>query len=304
MLTLASCAPQAFVVNPEMRAPSKSGLNLSGKSMAVVYLTDGNPRDTTFNSFFTTGFATRLEEDYFGGNQEVDLLKMKYHRGGDYASKDSLVNLVMDSGKDVVFLFERPAFGSPTVSEPMKVTDRNLPADSAYVSTVKIPFTTKVYVYDSMNKEDKVLAYSGSKDISVNAYGNGKASKAELALSAWTGMGPGAEAAGYKAAESFVSIWKGDAFQVIYYDWGEGAWEKGAEYAYSFKWKDAVAQWLKLVNHRNAEKRACACYNIGLGCFMMGQPELALEWLDRSDKEHPVSLTKSLRTKIKTYSGR
>ena len=44
LFALVSCAPQAFVVSPEMRGPSKSGLNLAGKSLAVVYLTDGNPR--------------------------------------------------------------------------------------------------------------------------------------------------------------------------------------------------------------------------------------------------------------------
>ncbi len=40
LLTLASCAPQAFLIKPEMRAASKSGLNFNGKSMAVVYITD------------------------------------------------------------------------------------------------------------------------------------------------------------------------------------------------------------------------------------------------------------------------
>ena len=47
---VSSCAPQAFVVSPEMRGPSKSGLDLAGKSIGVVYLTDGNPRDEAFNA--------------------------------------------------------------------------------------------------------------------------------------------------------------------------------------------------------------------------------------------------------------
>ena len=73
LMALASCAPQAFVVRSEMRGPSKSGLSLAGKSMAVVYLTDGNPRDTLFNASAAGGFASRLEEEYFGGEREIEL---------------------------------------------------------------------------------------------------------------------------------------------------------------------------------------------------------------------------------------
>ena len=61
---------------------------------------------------------------------------------------------------------------------------------------------------------------------------------------------------------------------------------------------------MNLLDTNNPEKKACACYNIALGCFMMGQPALALEWLDRSDSETPISLSKELRTKIKEYTGK
>ena len=48
LLALVSCAPQAFVIRPEMRTASKSGLNLMGKSMGVVYLTG---KETAVNEF-------------------------------------------------------------------------------------------------------------------------------------------------------------------------------------------------------------------------------------------------------------
>ena len=91
---------------------------------------------------------------------------------------------------------------------------------------------------------------------------------------------------------------------VIYYDGAERAWNKGAEYAYDFKWKEAIEQWMTLLQSNGKEKKACAAYNIALGCFMCGQPDLALEWLDRSDSYEPVSLSKSLRIKIKQYTGK
>ena len=90
LFALVSCAPQAFVVSPEMRGPSKSGLNLAGKSLAVVYLTDGNPRGEAFNASAAGGFATRLEEDYFGGNREVELFTARGGEGVDSYGKGQL----------------------------------------------------------------------------------------------------------------------------------------------------------------------------------------------------------------------
>ena len=40
-------------------------------------------------------------------------------------------------------------------------------------------------------------------------------------------------------------------------------------------------------------------YDLALGCFMEGQYQLALEWLDRSDADMPVYVSKDLRSKIK-----
>ena len=304
VLAFSSCAPQAFVINPQMRAASKSGLNLSGKSMAVVYVGGNESRDALFNASIANGFASRLEEDYFGGKEVIGVFKMDLKKNADYSSKDSLVNLVMDTGKDVVFLFDSPELGVPVISDPAKVSGTSLPADSSYLSSVSIPFVTKLYVYDSMDKSDKVRAYVGKKEIKPDLYSDGKTSKQALALSVWNKIAPAAEVAGYQAAASFMSTWKEDNFLVIYYDGAEKAWDRGAEQAYAFQWKEAISSWMTLLKNRNKEKRACASYNIALGCFLSGQPDLALEWLDRSDQDTPVSLSKDLRAKIKEYTGR
>ena len=91
---------------------------------------------------------------------------------------------------------------------------------------------------------------------------------------------------------------------VIYYDGAERAWNDAASHAYSFEWDKAIEKWLTLVGSKSAEKRACAAYDIALGCFMSGQPDLAIEWLDRSDKEMPINIARDLRKKIKQYTGR
>ena len=304
LLALASCAPQAFVIRPEMRGASKSGLNLNGKSMAVVYLTGNENNVNAFNASLAEGFASRLEDDYFGGNREIELFKMPYEKGAVYSSKDTLVNLVLESGKDVVFLFDLPEVGSPIVNEPTKITGKKMPADSAYSSNVALPFSTKVYVYDSMNKKDEVLGFTGSKSTATEVFSDGRTPKEKIAQASLKDIPKMADRAGYQAAGSFLSTWEQDTFFVIYYDGAEKAWNEAANHAYSFEWDKAIEKWLTLVDNKNAENRAGAAYNIALGCFMSGQPGLAMEWLDRSDKEMPVSLSKQLREKIKQYAGR
>jgi hypothetical protein len=304
MLALSSCGPQAFLVSPEMRGPSKSGLNLAGKSIAVVYLVNNSARDTSFSSCLATGFASHLEEDYFGGEQTIELFTLPLIKGADYSSKDSLVNLVMDTGKDVVFLFDTPEFGTPVAENPKKLVGSSLPKDSAYVSTVSVPFVTKLYVYDSMNKNDKVLGFSGNKEMKPSVYCAEGTGKDALESAVWNSIANSATVAGYQAANSFLSTWQQEHFYVVYYDPGESAWDKASTYAYRYKWKEAILEWYKLLDTVCGEKKACACYNIGLACFMLGQPALALEWLDRSDAETPISITKELRNKIKEYSSR
>jgi hypothetical protein len=301
---LASCAPQALLVESEMRGPSVSGLNLARKTMGIVYLYGSDPRDSSFNRAFSSGFAAALEHDYFNGEQVIDLYSIQAEEGADYTQKDSMVNLVMDLDKDVVFLIDKPSFGNVSFSEPVKNSFAGAhSADSAYISTAKFPFDIKVYVYDTQNQQDKVFGFAGEKNLTVDVYSRKNATNGELLRKLWSSTESVAENAGEIAAKSFQSTWRQGEYYVIYYDMAEEAWISGADHANAFKWKEAIDDWIPLTKSSSREKRACAAYNIGLACFMLGQPELALEWLDRSDSEEPVSLSTSLREQIKEYTG-
>lgn len=300
----AACAPQALLVESEMRGPSASGLNLSRKTMGIVYLYGTDARDSSFNRAFASGFASTLEKDYFGGNQEIDLYSIQYEKEADYTQKDSMVNLAMDVDRDVIFLIDKPGFGQVSYETTAKISDGSRrSSDSSYITPANIPFDTKIYVYDTQNKEDKVFGFAGNKTLEPSVYSNGKASGDQLDSLLWKNIAGVAESAGNLAAQSFVSRWENDEFYLIYYAGSEQAWISGAEHASSFKWKEALDDWIPLLKNKSNEKKACAAYNIGLACFMLGQPKLAIEWLDRSDSYEPVSLSTRLRQQIEYYSG-
>ncbi len=288
-----SCAPQAFSLNMEMRHPSKAGIDLTGKSIAVVCLEDNTGKDSVFNSYLVSGFASALEREYFSGEKAVNVYSMKKNPSGNYGTADSLVNIVMSTGDDVVFLFDAPDFGNVSVSEK-----EYSPADTAVYYNASVPLTLTLYAYDSMGKVDTVYTWRGSRNLSGSLAADVYTSSADVADMLWPKLALQAEQAGTLSSKIFMPTWKSEQYTVIYFDSPE-AWDTASEAAYNFRWHDAVESWMTLVDTNNLMRRSCAEYNIALGCYMMGDNELALKWLDRSDADYPVSLSSGLRKRIK-----
>ena len=55
---------------------------------------------------------------------------------------------------------------------------------------------------------------------------------------------------------------------------------------------------MELAQHRDFLQASCAQYDTALACYMMRQYDLALEWLDLSDKTQVISLSEGLRKRI------
>lgn len=289
---LYSCDPQAFSMNVEMRYPSKSGLDLAGKSIAVVYLEDDARRDSVFNEYLANGFASSLEKEYFGGEQAVSLYRLGKKTGADYASVDSLASLVMSTGDDVVFLFDAPEFGDVSVSDVQP-----MPGDTAVFYSTSVPLKIKLYAYDSMGKKDTVWMWNGSRNIVQKVAADVYTSRADVPAMLWPALSTAGKTVGEKSAQIFFPEWKSEQYTLVYFDSPE-AWNTASEAAYNFKWKEAMTAWMTLVDTNNLTKRSCAEYNIALACYMLGDNDLALKWLDMSDQDYPISLSSGLRKRI------
>lgn len=285
---LTSCDPQAFSMNIEMRYPSKSGIDLTGKSVAVVYLEDGAGKDSVFSRNMADSFAASLEKEYFGGETSVPLYRIEKTGNGNYASVDSLSRLVMSTGEDVIFLFERPHFGEAVVEQ-----NSIAPTDTSLSYVVKVPMKMNLYAYDSMGKVDTVYTWSGSRTlnaaVSTDAYTDPKEK-------AWGALSMQGQKIGEMSSRIFMPEWKAEQYTFIYFE--SDGWDAASQAAYSYKWKEAIEEWMKLLETNNTLKRSCAEFNIATACYMLGDNELALKWLDRSDEDYPVSLSSGLRKRI------
>ena len=75
-------------------------------------------------------------------------------------------------------------------------------------------------------------------------------------------------------------------------------WYKAMEYADALQWKPAIDIWLELLDTNDLLKRSCAAYNLALATYMLGDYDLALLWLDRSDADNRLPMSETLRKRI------
>lgn len=263
-LSLVSCSPTAYTMYLQSRQPSDSGVDMDGKTMAIVYLENGSAQDSLFNNCVADGFASGLEKEYFGGETAVDIFSIVSQ--DDYSSKDSLMRLLLDMDVDIVFMVDRPVF-SDTLS-----------------STGKTKVASHLFVYDSMDKKDEVRMLNAAYNMSSMDVNSAtfpvEAQKMGLAFS-----------------KKFINTWADEYATVIYYD--SEKWTDALAYAADLEWDKAADKWLKIVSTaKSPVAKSCACYNLALACYMQKEYSLAIEWLDQSDKLNPLTVGKNLRKRI------
>ena len=262
-LALAACSPNVYMMSLESRSPSLAGLDLAGKSMAVIYLESPDGCDSLFNNRVADALAYTLEQDYFDGEEAVGVYNLVKDPDGDYATRDTASQYVMLLDSDVVMIIDTP--------ETAQVNSQGL-----------LPTVNRVYVYDSLGGEVDDIS-----SLSCTAYPK-SLTDASKAVNVGASLGA-----------SLVSQWKEEVFNVLYFeDALGGPWVKAISKAEQMQWPDAMIIWMDLVMNKNNIKASAARYNLALGCYVMEQYDLALEWLDSSDKLYPISISKSLRTLI------
>ena len=291
-LALAACSPQTLTLSVDMRHPSKSGIDLSRKSMSIVYMDDGTA-DSSFSNGVASSLARSLEEDYFAGREAIGVYKIP----ADSVSLDLMHRLVMDTGDDVVFLLGPPAFGEVALSENAAVQN-SVSVDSAFVAQAQIPYNARLFVYDSMDKQDRLQMFRGSSILRTQVFNNGVTAKDFLKEKALTVKEAGADLVGKQISNRFVPTWKTEGYSLYYFEGWDEDWVAAALQAYEMNWKKAADIWMKKVNENSYTKRACACYNTALAFYMMGDLNLATKWLDRADQYGTPGLSPGLRKRI------
>lgn len=146
LLPMVACGPSMYTMEVEMRSPSASGYDFTGRSIGIVYVHGAQPGDSTLCAGLADQLAAGLEIAYNDGETVIPFYTLPYSQGADYAAKDTLVNYMVALDHDVLFL----------------ISGADVQAGTADVSVLDaMDKTEKVHTYQSVsNQIDLGLQFS------------------------------------------------------------------------------------------------------------------------------------------------
>ncbi len=147
-----------------------------------------------------------------------------------------------------------------------------------------------------MDKSGNVRTFAGSSTARPDVYSDGASDSSAMIGKAYVALDAEGFAAGEAVAETFAPQWKREQYTLTYFD--SSRWYDALSKASDYDWKGAVDVWISLLESKDMLKRSCAEYNIAIACLMLGDAELAIEWLDRSDADCKLPMSEALRKRI------
>ena len=173
----ASCAPARYMLDAEMRYTSRAGVDLTDKNVTIAYGQDGVYPNDSFLKSMAEGFGWNLKDRYQGTIGKVNVCDLK--SASNYTSRDSLLNILVDTGADVVFLLDKVQFQSSSFSFVMRC-------------------------YDAMNQLDKVQLFTGS------SVAESLSNNEDVIAQGWE--------AGKEVASAFEPQWKHEQYSLYYFE--------------------------------------------------------------------------------------
>lgn len=289
-LTVA-CGPTAYTIDVEARQPSKSGLDLTGKTMSVVFLDNGISEDSLFIASMSESFANSLDLEYFGGDSLVGIYALEPLPDVRYSEKEGMLEVLMETGSDVVFLFDVPVFDSPTISSVPTTGSTKAAAEGTF------PYSIAMYAYDSMNSSDRVFDFKGYEVAKSSAYLEGGETMEKQTSLLKANLVEEARKSGVSASVKFLPQWQRETY--LFYLYESETWYESYYAVNDYDWKKAIDIWMTLLDTKNLQKKACAEYNIAVACYMSAQYKLALEWITLSAKDFKLPTTTQMTARIK-----
>jgi tetratricopeptide (TPR) repeat protein len=85
-------------------------------------------------------------------------------------------------------------------------------------------------------------------------------------------------------AEEITPFWKEET-RFYYID--DNNFAQAKYYIANENWAKAMNIWVQYVNDTNRDLAAISCYNMAVGCEMLGEYELALKWMENIKRKNP-----------------
>ena len=270
-LALAGCAtPQAMMFDVEVMTPKAFVLNLDEQNASVVATYDLQKKDSTNMACIASGAATYLEEKNaleVGSVGAYTIPSDEYQGTND---KEYLEQLMMATGSPILVILDGLNLEKFRLSR-----EYNGMLGTGSFLTMK--GSTSITVYDAI--QDTTLFQKRVSDsilfkipyelsLSESSVKDFIAANDSIIMTAF----------GQKLADHICNSWVEEEWMLIDYP-DDSAWHGAYKNAMDFKWEEAIKAWIPLTEDQKPEKASYAAFNIAVACQMLGQTDLAIEWV-------------------------
>lgn len=302
LLLISSCAPMPLLYEVEVKKDTPIGtkLELDTKNIVICAIVGDSIKrsDSTLIAYATKGMAEKLEDNFGLESGTIPVLSINRDLM-DIGDLYSRIYLMESMEKNILIALDSLKLNS--ISYSPETYEVITTAGSFNVVSIDIDAVTNIEVYNNLNSQP-LFSNKDSIFMKIEAPGryidmiiNDRQRLSNYLLSAFISYGK-------KIAESLSFSWEKES-RIIYINDSYNTWYTAYDYIVDFEVEKAMNIWLRYVNHKNPKVSSAAAYNMSVACEISENYELALKWLDMSDKiyyqkEASVAMRKILDRKI------
>jgi len=311
-LLLTACGPGVALLEVDVKQPSVFSVNFFDKQIAIFNTLDDSvlspeteaqfQLDSLLLSQFSEGFRDVLESSLGLPSESIAVYNL-YHNGGPRGSLSDtayLSQLALETGANSLVLVDSLRFGELFYYDsPQTAINLRIDGSTYLTAYAAIPCQMILRVFDADKNE--FAAYLSGRDTVFWEFLYKRETQDVLRVLSQqrdSYLTVVIRSLGEAYAQDMQAQWQTQERVLFSYD-GNGKWTSAMKDAFDFNWERARQRWMELANKKVGSKAvAYAAYNVAVCCEMLGQFELAKEWLDAAQKRRNIPEIKLYRAML------
>jgi len=284
---LAGCGvPKAMVFDVDVLQPTKYVLDVEDRSTAFVATYSDDKSDSAAVAAVALGAARQIEENNAleEGTIGAFTIPASEYKGAE--DKEYLEQLMLATGNGCLAIINNLTFKEGSLKRGLyEYYGSNIIAIVPVIANLDIydaltdTMLFQTHVIDSIKfliPEDYVLT-----EESLNNFMS--ENRAQIF-----------NAFGAKIADKVSQKWNQEEWMLIDYP-DNTSWHKAYTDAMEFKWEEAVKVWMPSTEDSDSKRASYAAFNIAVACQMMGETDLALNWIKYSRQRYDFAEASQLQ---------
>ncbi len=290
---LTGCAtPQAMFFNVDVLKPKLYTFTPEDQTSSVI-TTYTNTIDSLSAIFLAQATARQLELNNALDEGAIGAFTIPAQEFSGTSDKEYLEQLMLATGSRCLFIVSNIEFRPEKVERTISVGNIE--------SFCVCPIKANIDIYDAAT--DTVLYKKLHADtMYVRVPDRFTGSKQDVIKYIQANDSLIRSTFGTLIADEVSPNWTPEEWMLIDYP-TDNAWHTAYKNAMDFKWEEAIKGWLPLTESENKDKSSYAAFNIAVACQMLGNTELALNWIQYARNNYNFREAESLEKYLKSRAN-